>query len=148
MIHNSGGQPDQPMPGAFPITDECRDCAGTRHVFEISALKTPTGFTVTAREVNTEAHGYEFRAFSPANEYLALAAVRDKIRRTLAVRYLSEEHGPLTLTHEEMKGTIGCDPASRSCGVIVDGRFLTPAELGEILAQYEGWEFSLSIRGY
>ena len=79
---------------------------------------------------------------------MALAAVRDKIRRTLAVKYLDNEQGQLVLTHDEMKGTIGYDSETESHGVIVDGRFISMEKLQAILAQYEGWEFSLSIHDF
>jgi hypothetical protein len=132
----------------FPITEEHYDSSGIKHCFTITARESPAGCVVTATETNVESQGYEFNAFSPAGAYMALAAVRNKMRRTLAVKYLDNEHGHLVLTHDEMKGTIGYDSETGSHGVIVDGRFISMEKLESVLAQYEGWEFSLSIHDY
>jgi len=145
MIYSPRGWSEQDETTPFPLTEEYYDCASTRHVFTITCREAPTGYVVTAVETNVESQGYEFNAFSPANEYMALAMLRDKIRRALAIKYLDDEHGQLVLTHEEMKGTISYDSETGSHGVVVDGRFLSMDRLEKILAQYEGWEFDLKI---
>lgn len=132
----------------FPITEEHYDSSGIKHIFTITARESPTGCVVTATETNVESQGYEFNAFSPAGPYMALAAVRNKMRHTLAVKYLDNEHGHLVLTHDKMNGTIGYDSETESHGVIVDGRFISMEKLESVLAQYEGWEFNLSINDF
>ena len=148
MIYNPRGRSEQDETTPFPFTEEYDDCSGFKHVFEITVNEAATGYVVMAVEVNVESQGYEFKAFSPANEYMALAAVRNKIRRALAVKYLDEDHGQLVLTHEQMKGTIAYDSDTDSHGVVVDGRFLSMDRLEKILAQYEEWEFDLKILDY
>lgn len=148
MIFNLRDWTEEDDASPFPITEEHYDSSGIKHTFTITARESPTGCVVTATETNVESQGYEFNAFSPAGAYMALAAVRDKMRRMLAVKYLDNEHGHLVLTHDEMKGTIGYDTETESHGVIVDGRFVSMEILQLILAQYEGWEFSLSIHDF
>jgi hypothetical protein len=148
MIYRPRGWSEQEETTPFPLTEEYYDCSGIKHVFKITARKASTGHVVTAVETNVESQGYEFNVFSPANEYIALAMLRDKIRRGLAIKYLDDEHGQLVLTHEEMKGTISYDSDTASHGVVVDGRFLSMDRFEKILAQYEGWEFDLKILDY
>jgi hypothetical protein len=139
------GPSSQHERASFPMREEHVDCAGVRHVFEISLHEVPTGWVVMATEVEGESSRYEFKAFSPVNEYLALAAVRSKIRRALAVKYLEGRPGRRALSHDMMRGTILYDSDAGCICVLVDGQVLSLDEFQEILAQYEGWEFSLEI---
>jgi len=139
------GPPKQHERGSFPKREEYTDCAGVEHVFEISLHEVPTGWVVMATEVEGESSRYEFKGFSPVNEYLALAAVRSKIRRALAVKYLEGSPGRRSLSHDVMRGTILYDSEAGCISVLVDGQVLSLDEFQEILAQYEGWEFNLEI---
>lgn len=136
---------DNSHPSDFPLTDHYIDCAGIERVIEIDAHVVPTGWLLVAREVGREPHGYEFKALSGISPYHALGDLRAKIRRNLAVKYLSGEGGDLTLSHDVMRGRIAYDAETGSHGILVDGRFLSTEQLERILAGYEGWEFELSI---
>ncbi|HEX6384308.1 MAG TPA: hypothetical protein VF177_06535, partial [Anaerolineae bacterium] len=57
----------------------------------------------------------------------------------LATRYLIEQFGRRFPGHDRLKGRIGFG------GVVVDGEFVSFAELCSILDTYEGFQFSLTI---
>jgi hypothetical protein len=128
------------MPDDFPRAESFRDCCGTLREFDLDLLVTDGGFFLRATEKGRGDGGYRFAAHSESSPYLALARLREKIPRLLAVRYLMAENGRRGLSHDAAGGHIGFG------GVIVDGEFITFEDFAEMLQTYEGWDFSLTIR--
>jgi hypothetical protein len=139
------GPSNQHQHDSLPAREEYSDCAGVRHTFEITVHEGPTGWTAMATEIDGESSKYEFKAFSPGNEHLALTVIRSKIRRALAVKYLEGPSGHRTLSHDMMRGSILYDSETARTSLLVDGQILSTDEFQEILAQYEGWEFKFEI---
>jgi hypothetical protein len=89
----------------FPSSEEYRDCAGRLVRFSMMCVRTPTGWSVTATEITAGSCGYRFEGFSPAHPATALYAVRAKIRRALAVRYLTDGDPPRNSRMRSPAGT-------------------------------------------
>ena len=125
----------------FPTVESFLDYTGKKREFVIELMVQTTGYFLRAREKRQHGDegGYEFAAYSPANPFYALGILRGKIRRGLATRYLVVEQGERTPSHDRLKGHIGYG------GVVVDGEFISFAELCAILDTYEGSPFSLTI---
>ena len=66
MAYDPRGWFEQPEPKPFPTTEEYSDCAGMKHVFTITSYDTPTGYRVTATEMDVDSRGYALHAFSPS----------------------------------------------------------------------------------
>jgi len=50
--------------------------------------------------------GYRFRVFSTNSPYEALGMIRQKIRKTLATKYIDDSEDVFALTHERLVGRI------------------------------------------
>lgn len=124
----------------FPHTETYLDASGINREFVLNLREVmgDGGYIVTAIETDVE-DGYEFESYSETNPFNALASVRSKIRRGLATKYLLLEEDRVALRFDEFQGRIG------SGGVIIDGQFITFAELCEMLQVYEGFSITLSI---
>jgi len=128
--------PQNNGPAGFPTTDDYVDYAGQTRKFKITLHELPLGYAVHAVE---DVDGYEFRAFSPANPFLALGDLRKKIPKLLSTRHLVKKDERLSVTHDRLRGQITYG------GVVVDGLFLTFEQLAEIVQKYEGFQFDLKI---
>lgn len=84
--------------------------------------------------------GYESEAYSETNPYIALGELKAKIRYRLSVRHISKYKGRMYAIHDYIEGRVGYE------GVIFDGEFIDFEEFSDIIQQYEGFRFSLSVR--
>lgn len=125
----------------FPAVESLSDFSGKQREFVIELMVQATGYFLRARERRRagDKGGYEFAAYSPASPFFALGALRDKIRKGMATRYLDTEHGQRGLSHDRLKGRVS------HSGVVVDGQFISFEEFSSILATYEGSQFSLTV---
>ena len=125
----------------FPSVESFTDFIGKQREFVIELMAQPSGYFLQAKERRPPGNGggYEFAAYSPVDPFFALGLLRGKIRKGLATRYLTQEHGHRSLSHDRMRGHIGYG------GVVVDGAFISFEELCFILDTYEGFHFSLTI---
>ena len=130
----SNGKPDD-----FPDTESFRDCCGNLRTFDLDLNVTEGGYFLRATEQSRGDGGYRVAAHSETSPYLALGALRAKIRKYLSVRYLTEEYGRKALSHGTALGFISYG------GLIIDGDFIPFEEFVDILQTYEGWELSLNI---
>ncbi|HYH79948.1 MAG TPA: hypothetical protein VEX86_09120 [Longimicrobium sp.] len=125
--------------GSFPLREAFVDCRGETREFLIDFTRSDDHRSLRAVEMS-DAHGrYEFTAMSEADPYLALYRLRGTIRRELATRYLQSNGGRLALSHDELKGRIGYG------GLAIDGKFVSFADLVELIQTYEGFNISLQI---
>lgn len=126
----------------FPLRDKYTDCAGREHTFEVSYYEAPLGFSVTAEEVGKEGLGYQFSAFDANSPYLALYSVRQKIRQTLATRYVERQGHPHHVpTHDVIRGRITAGEGEAI--FVIDGDPLSLEEFSKLVCTNEGWEFEL-----
>ncbi len=126
----------------FPTRETFQDFAGRQREFVIDLVPPMlNGYFLRAREVtNSELdEGYQFATYSPVAPFIALGMLRGKIREGLATRYLSREHGTLSLGHNKLKGRVGYE------GIVVDGEFISFEMFCAILDAYEGFNISLEI---
>ena len=124
----------------LPRVSEYQDCTGRLLRFEITQGPQTDGVVVTARQLEPEVlPGYEFSAWS-ATRGDALGKLHQKIRASIARRYLGEHpnHG-LSLLTDEFAGVVA------SGGVTIDGRHVSYPELIELLHVYEGHRIELRL---
>src|SRR5438045_9107673 len=107
------------VPIDIPERESFVDCAGRNVLFSLQCHEVPTGWTVIATELPDRRVGYRFRSFSPVNPYLALGELRDKIRRSLATRYLTPDAKP-QLSHDVARGHIEWSEAEGT-SLAIDG---------------------------
>jgi hypothetical protein len=124
---------------SFPLHESFVDCCGVTREFVIDFSRSDDPRFLRAIEVSDDDGRYEFSAMSESDPYLALGKLRQIIRRELATRYLTSTAGRLDLSHDEARGRIAYG------GVSIDGRFVSFAELTQLLDTYEGSRFSLRI---
>ena len=71
------------------------------------------------------------------------------MRRALALAHLDDsDHGPHVNDRLILRGTVDSDPdeENRVPMVVIDGREFSWAELGRMVAAFEGWQFKLEFR--
>lgn len=94
--------------------------------------------------------GYQFQIICDPEDDLfgLLGRMVEKIRRTLSVKYLTEDprHG-LQITDQLVQGYIESDPSfdERKPLLVIDGKEVTWEELGQMLMTFEGWQFKLEL---
>ncbi len=128
--------------GDFPIREEFEDFSGKTRNFIINCFEGPLGYTVQAIEENPKGEGYEFAVHSETSPYSALGRLRDKVRRSMATRHLSNS---LDMLHDELRGRITSD-GQGDVLLVVDGIAVRMDELSRLLSSYEGWEFEFRIK--
>ena len=128
----------------FPLQEEVEDFSGKIRKFVIDCHETALGYTVRAREQNTEGTGYQFSAYSETSPYSALGRVRQKMFRGLATRHITGRRGRYRMLHESLRGRITSDDDGGVL-LVVDGIALNLQEIGTILGSHEGWDFELQI---
>ena len=126
----------------FPLREECEDFSGKKRTFVINCHEGPLGYTVRAREENPKGEGYEFGAYSETSPYNALGRLRDKVRKSMATRYLSSGHA---MSHDKLRGRITSD-GNGGALLVVDGLAVDMDELSQFFLTHEGWEFELIIK--
>ena len=128
----------------FPIRDEFEDFAGKRRTFVITCHEGGLGFTVRASEEGAEHLGYEFASYSETSPYSALGHVREKTRRGLATRHITDATGDYRMLHDELRGRITSD-GDGGVVLVIDGIPLGSEDLESFLRTHEGWEFEMRI---
>jgi hypothetical protein len=133
---SGGGQ------GGFPIRETFEDFAGRKRNFVIDCHEGPLGYTVRAIEEKPKGEGYEFAAYSETTPDAALGRLREKARRSMAVRHLSSDRN---LLHDTLTGRITSD-RKRGLFLVVDGIAVDMEDLTRLLETHEGYEFELRIK--
>jgi tetratricopeptide (TPR) repeat protein len=134
---------------AEPVVETYRAADGRQVQFLITARKFPSGFLVEAEETPDSRgtrFGYRFRAFSAIKPWCALGALRDKIRRNLAVNYLDTSEPVALPTHSELVGRIDYSSEDKEVVLEIDGRKVTKDDFWKIISIHEGFEIELKIR--
>ncbi|KAF3983031.1 MAG: hypothetical protein HFP81_02430 [Methylococcales symbiont of Hymedesmia sp. n. MRB-2018] len=121
----------------FPKEDEFIDYEGKKRHFTYQVNKTAIGCTVYATE--KVENGYEFSGYSPTDPFDILGELRSKIKKRLSTKYLQEQNGEFSFSHDQAIGHIS------SGGVVIDGKFIPFDDLSNMMQTYEGFTFNLKI---
>jgi hypothetical protein len=124
----------------FPLYEKFEDFSGKERIFFIDCWHPSLGYVVRAREKDPEGEGYEFSVFNKINPFLGLVELRKKIRRSMATRYLTNDHHML---NNKLRGRIEYD--ERGPLLVVDGLAVSMSEFVGLLSLHNGFEFEFSI---
>ena len=128
---------------------------GVIHQFHLRTRLLGAIVTLEAYELkDDEPSGYQFQLVGEPDEdrFVQLGRLVERIRRTLATKYLEEGQGGLQIKDMEVKGTIEADMSdesdlwgSRMPMLVIDGRDVSWEEFGQMLMTFEGFQFKLEI---
>jgi hypothetical protein len=122
---------------------------GRRHVLRYRMFRVPTGIAVRLCEDGVPAGaGYEFEVLGDhdADPAKLMAAARAEGLAEIGRSYLEPEaSGGWQVVGDQVAGRLVHDPDGGPHQVVVDGRALSWAQLGEALSAFEGWRFRLLI---
>ncbi|QCX82226.1 hypothetical protein C9F11_43230 (plasmid) [Streptomyces sp. YIM 121038] len=146
-ISTATGMPKLPL-APPPIEVEGGD--GRRHVLRYRLWRAPTGISVRlVEECRATDEGFEFGVLGDhdADVNQLLARVRAKAEAEISHCYLEPDPRGTgwRLADEEVAGRLVWNPDGSPFRVVVDGRTLSWAELGEALSSFEGCRFRLTI---
>ncbi len=127
----------------FPLSEKIEDCARKERHFTIRLRDVQLGYLLEAEEEGTEGLGYLFSAFDSTSPYLALGALRDKMRRVMGTRHLTTGAGGATVFGDTLRGRITATEETDGPIFVVDGVPLSLDTLGRIVETHEGFEFVL-----
>ena len=126
------------------------DCDGEAHQFHFRTRLLGSMVVMEAFELE-DGHpcGYEFQVIGEPDDdlFMLLKQVIERIRRALSVKHIKQdEHGP-HIANMHVRGRIEWDENEdgRVPIVIVDGRELTWERFGQMMAEFEGWQFKMEI---
>lgn len=130
------------------------DARGAEHEFHfVTRLFGGPGVSIDAFELRNDCPaGYRFQVIGePEDDPLELLGrLIGKMRRALALTHLEDTaHGPEVNDRLTLRGTVGSDPDGdhRLPMVVIDGREISWAELGRMVATFQGWQFKLQFLG-
>jgi hypothetical protein len=128
------------LDSSFPKQESYIDCAGKTRIFELYVDRILTsGFLLAAREITEGDCCYEFRMFAEADPFSGFGRLRAKIRRGLARKYLVREPDGISMSHDDLAGTISAR------GIVVDGKLLSWEEFQGLLLTHEGFQIELHV---
>jgi hypothetical protein len=129
--------------------------SGVIHQFHLRTRLLGAIVTLEAYELkDNEPSGYQFQLVGEPDEdrFAQLGRLVERIRRTLATKYLEEGQGGLQIKDMEVKGTIEADMSdesdlwgSRMPMLVIDGRDVSWEEFGQMVMTFEGFQFKLEI---
>jgi hypothetical protein len=128
---------------------------GATHQFHFQARLLGDLVTLDASELKEEEPaGYQFQLIGTPEEdgFLQLGRLVQRIRETLATKYLEDGKHGLQIKDMEVRGSIEADMAGeestsleREPSLVIDGREVTWQEFGRMLTTFEGFQFKLQI---
>ena len=128
---------------------------GVIHEFHLRTRLLGAIVTLEAYELKDHApSGYQFQLVGEPDEdrFVQLGRLVERIRRTLATKYLEEGRDGLQIKDMEVKGTIEADLSdeadvmgSSAPMLVIDGRDVSWEEFGRMLMTFEGFQFKLEI---
>lgn len=124
------------------------DRSGATHLFHFLPRLLGDRFIIEAFEVE-DGHpaGYQFAVLDGPHVdiFVLLGRLVEKMRRALAVQYLSSDHDD-QLAGQVAKGTITSTlDGDRMPVMVIDGHEIDWDTFGRMLVSYEGWQFRLEI---
>ena len=131
---------DKKISESFPIIETFEDVTGVEKTFVSICTKTVSEFSysVSAKEKDKE-NGYEFAVYTDTDPFVALGDLRQKIRRGLSTKFLTNFQGKPMPRFDELEGRISYG------GVVVDGNFISFEDFSEMLQTYEGFNFDIKL---
>ena len=130
------------------------DISGTAHEFHFRTHLFGSGVTLDAFELaDGVPSGYQFRVMGEPDDDLwqLMARLVEKMRRALALQHI--ENTPLGVhvtDRNVVRGRVESSDAENDWDlniptVVIDGREVSWADFGRMLAAYEGWQFKLEM---
>lgn len=136
-----------------PISIAAAD--GVMHQFHFQTRLLGKIVTLEAFELKEgEPSGYQFQLIGTPGEdrFIQLGRMVQRIRSTLATKYLEDREYGLQIKDMEAKGQIEADMSDDSDPfgprlpmLVIDGREVPWAQFGEMLMTFEGFQFKLQI---
>jgi hypothetical protein len=126
------------------------DCIGEIHQFHFRTRLLGDIVSLDAFELRDgNPGGYEFQLIGKPedDQFALLGKMVQKIRETLAVKYIKSSNYGLQIADQLVKGKIDCDlsEAERMPLLLIDGQEVTWEAFGQMLMSFEGWQFKLEI---
>jgi hypothetical protein len=126
------------------------DCAGEKHEFHFQIRLLGHAMALEAFELKAGTPGgYQFQILGePDDDPLSLLAnLVERMRRSLAVRYLVSDADGTNIAEQAVSGRIEWDASTdtRVPQLVIDGQEVSWAEFGRMLMNFERWQFRLSI---
>jgi hypothetical protein len=128
---------------------------GVIHEFHFQTRLLGAIVTLEAYELKDgEPSGYQFQLIGEPGEdrFVQLGRLVERIRSTLATRYLQDSKYGLQIKDMEVKGAIEADMSDeadvfgpRLPMLVIDGREVSWDEFGKMLMTFEGFQFKLEI---
>ena len=128
------------------------DARGAKHEFQFRTRLSGAGMAIDAFELRDGCPvGYRFQVIGEAEDepLVLLGSLIGKMRRALKLTHLDDsDHGPHVNDRLILRGAVDSDPdeESRVPMLVIDGREISWAELGRMVAAFEGWQFKLEFR--
>jgi hypothetical protein len=130
-------------------------CDGAIHQFHFRTRLLGNMLTLDAFELKEgEPAGYQFQLIGEPDEdrFVQLGRLVERMRGTLATKYLEDGRHGLQVKDMEVKGKIEADMSdeadpygSRFPMLVIDGREVSWEQFGEMLMTFEGFQFKLQI---
>jgi len=128
---------------------------GVGHTFHFQTRLLGAMVTLNAFELKDGAPaGYQFQLIGEPGEdrYAQLGRMVQRIRSTLATKYLEDGAHGLQIVDMEVKGHIEADMSGEADlfgepvpMLVIDGREVSWAQFGQMLMTFEGFQFKLQI---
>jgi hypothetical protein len=127
------------------------DLAGRQRTFHFLLRHLGNRVSLDAFEVAEGVRaGYQFQVVDAAEADLfdLMRRLVERVRRTLATRYLVDEESGTTINGTKVGGRIDCDldtyPSLPT--LVIDGRDVSWSEFGRMVMTFEGWQFQLTFK--
>jgi hypothetical protein len=127
------------------------DAGGHRRTFHFLLRHLGAQLSLEAFELSRgERAGYQFQIVDAVDSDLfeIMRRLVERMRRTLAKRYLVDQDGRTSIDGMEVRGRIDCDlemsPSLPT--LVIDGRDVSWNEFGRMMMTFEGWGFQLAFK--
>ena len=127
------------------------DCSRQTHKFHFRTRLLATGMAIDAFELrNGNPAGYFFQIIGDLGEdqLVLFGRLVEKIRRALSVKHLTNGDSGLQISDQRIvRGRIEWDEYHGGYlpQLVIDGREINWDQFGNMLMNYEGWQFKLTI---
>ena len=126
------------------------DCSGESHQFHFQTRLLGDIVSLDAfelREGNRAGYRFQMVGDPEGDLFALLGRLIQKIRRTLSLKYITDDRNGLQIANQTARGRIEWDDSEdgRVPLVVVDGREISWKDFGRMLMTFEGWQFKLEI---
>lgn len=135
------------MDDDFPQFDSFQDYRGKKIRFRYDLIDAGNIYSLHALEVTKSEYPRMFCAYDYVSPWNALYKMRTRIPQELNTRYFTEETGRAfgDMNFDHFRGSITTDSETLEACLVVDGKKMSLADLGQILSTYEGRQIQVRI---